>query len=151
MEWAAGTTFPISVDVALDLSHPKSTWVRPLGERGTSLAHPFISDAFIVVSKFLSQSHCESEPGSYPPRRPSSRNPNGKKGHHAKCRVPNHATGPAKQTRTTPQTPRSISQPYIHMDSYMASPSRGSWAIWEWRTSTSHQPGIPVLKILKIN
>lgn len=35
-----------------------------------------------------------------------------------------------KQARTTPQTPRSISQPYIHMDSYMASPSRGSWGSW---------------------
>lgn len=68
MEWAAGTTFPISVDVALDLSHPKSTWVRPLGERRTSLAHPFISDAFMVVSQNLSQSRCESGPGSYPSR-----------------------------------------------------------------------------------
>ena len=35
-----------------------------------------------------------------------------------------------KQTRATPQTPRSISQPSIHMDSYMASPSRGSWGNW---------------------
>ena len=35
-----------------------------------------------------------------------------------------------KQTHATPQTPRSISQPSIHMDSYMASPSRGSWGNW---------------------
>lgn len=47
-----------------------------------------------------------------------------------KCRVLNQATGPAKRAHAIPQTPRSIPQPHIHMDSSRASPSRGRWGNW---------------------
>lgn len=108
--------------LVLDLSHPNS----PEGETGTSLDHSFISGAFVVVYKILNQSHCESEPGSSPPQvgiqmgRKATAQVQGSKPCNRSC----------KQTHTAPQTPRSISQPYIHMDSYMASPSRGSWGNW---------------------
>lgn len=47
------------------------------------------------------------------------------------------------------QTPRSISQSYIHMDSYMASPSRGSWGNWGVEDSNLPSTWVPCLKDTK--
>lgn len=53
-----------------------------------------------------------------------------------------------KQTHATPQTPRSISQPSIHMDSYMAS-LEVAGATGMRRTSTSYPTWDPCLKDTK--
>lgn len=80
----------------------------------------------MVVSKFLNQFHCQSEPGSYPLQigiqmgRKTMTQVQGSKPCSRTC----------KQPCTTPQTPKSISQSYVYMDSYMTSPSRGSWGNW---------------------
>lgn len=65
-----------------------------------------------------------------------------------KCRVPNHATVSANRLAPLPDT-KSISQPYIHMDSYMASPSRGSWGNWGVEDSNLPSTWDPCLKDTK--
>lgn len=118
----------------------------PSGWRGKlAWAIPLFSGCFHIFKSISLWEWAEKLPSP-------CRNPNRKKGYHASAGL-----RPAQQDLHSRLAPF----PRQHEE---ASPSQTStwtltWsllaevagAIGEWRTSTSHQPGIPVEKILKIN
>lgn len=122
-----GTTCPISLNVVLDLSHPKSFGLT-LREKGElTLDHPLYFWCFYgCFQNFKPISH-ESEPRSYPPHlgiqmgRKATTKVQGSKPSNRTCKADSH------RSPDTKKPPPAI---HPHGLSNGLSSHRGSWGTW---------------------